>query len=89
MTLRQRLREQSEERLDKIVATMLAACNRVSDEHQTDINMFDVMRLISGTQTKTVRERLVVDLTNEREVQLEKFFNNQVDAFDDKEKAGE
>ena len=79
MTFRQRLRAEAEERLDNIRSLMTIAAMRACEEANTDINPHDVMRLVSGTQTKSLRTRLITELANEKEAELEKIYNNQQD----------
>lgn len=76
-TLRQRLRASAAVRLATIQASMDTACERVSDDCDTDIDMHDVMRLICNKQNKTVREGLITALANEAETKLEALYNRQ------------
>ncbi len=78
MTFRQRLRAQSEERLEKMASVIrLQAIESVKAVSQ--INPFDVMKLACGTQTKSLRYRLVTELANEAEAELEALYNKQIE----------
>lgn len=77
MTFRQRLRAQSEDRLDKICKAMYGAAVRVCEEADTEINPTDVMRLVCNRQTKGIRYKLTSELSNEVENELEKIYNKQ------------
>lgn len=77
MTFRQRLRAQSEARLDKICSAMNGAAQRVCEESDTEINPSDVMRLVCNRQTKGLRYKLTSELSNEVENELEKIYNKQ------------
>jgi hypothetical protein len=70
ITLRQRLRAAAAERLKRIESTMIAASLRVCEQYDTDIACERLMRLISGTQTKSLREQLITELANEGEIEL-------------------
>ncbi|KPK74266.1 MAG: hypothetical protein AMJ84_00325 [Acidithiobacillales bacterium SM23_46] len=78
MTFRQRLRADCADRLEKICeAVRLNAINAVQASDSA-INPYDVMRLITGGQTKTLRERLITELANEIEAELEQIYNRQI-----------
>ncbi len=78
MTFRQRLRAQSEERLQHMESAIRILATE-SVKAVSAINPFDVMRLASGTQTKSLRHRLVTELANEAEAELEALYNKQMD----------
>lgn len=78
LSFRQRLRLQSAERLDVIAADVRAAVEDTLKSAGTEINPYDVMRLLSGGQTKTLREQLITDLSNEVENELEALYNKQL-----------
>lgn len=77
MTLRQQLRAQAEEKLDALERLLNAAAIRVGEEAGTQINVYDVMRMMVNKQNKTVRAQLVTDLANEAEAALIKIWNDQ------------
>lgn len=77
MSLRQRLRQRAEGRLDALQGLVNAAMIRVGEEADTDINLYDVLRMMVGTQTKTIREKLITELANEEERRLEALYNSQ------------
>ena len=83
LSFRQRLRLQSAERLDKIASTMHGAGERACEESKTNIDPLDVMRLLSNTQTKSLREQLITELSNEVEAELEAIYNRQMDFIED------
>lgn len=78
MTFRQRLRAQSEDRLKEMVKTVQILVVE-SVKPVSEINPYDVMRLACGKQTKSLRNRLIGELANEHEAELEKIYNKQQD----------
>lgn len=89
MSFRQRLRAQSAERLDAIATGVARAADAAMVDADTDINVHDVMRLLCAGQTKTLREQLITELSNEAEAELEKIYNRQIGLLpegDDSEK---
>lgn len=79
MTFRQRLRVTAEERLEAMKIAMSRHGAIVCKESKTDINPYDVMRLLAGGGTKSLHYRLVSELANEMETELEAIFNRQQD----------
>ncbi len=79
VTFRQRLRVQSEERLEAMTIAMSRHGAMVCKEAKTEINPYDVMRLLSGGGTKSLRYRLVTELSNEVLAELEEIYNRQQD----------
>ena len=79
MTFRQRLRATADERLSKMIVAVRGAGIAVCADSKTNINPYDVMRLACGTQTKSLRYKVVGDLANEMEAELEKLYNKQMD----------
>lgn len=77
MTLRQQLRAQAISKLDELTRLMSTAATRVCEEADTEINPYDVMRMMTAGQNKTVRAQLVTDLANEAEARLLEIWNNQ------------
>ena len=77
-TFRQRLRAQSADKLALIAAAMNAAAIRVIEETDTHINPTDVMRLVCNSQTKGLRAKLISELSNEIETELEAIYNKQL-----------
>jgi len=89
LTFRQRLRERSADRLDSIAIGVAKAADSAIEKADTDIHVHDVMRLLCGGQTKTLREQLITELSNEAEADLEKIYNRQIGLLpegDDSEK---
>ncbi len=77
VTFRQRMRAQSDERLSAMIVAMREAGQRICKESKTEINPYDVMRLSCSNQTKSLRYRVVTDLANEHEAELERIYNSQ------------
>lgn len=88
MSLRQRLRQRADGRLDELQGLVNVAMIRVGEEADTDINLYDVLRMMVGTQTKTIREKLITELANEEERRLEDLYNSQ-QALDLEDKDGD
>jgi hypothetical protein len=78
-SFRQRLRTKAQSRLEKILDDADNAIMDSVNSNDTEINRHDVMRLLSGTQTKTLREQLITELANENEAALEAIYNKQID----------
>lgn len=76
-TLRQRLRADAEDKLQMLLE-LVAEHSKASIQHHTDINVFDLMRLLTQGQTKTLRQQVITDLANEAERKLEKLYNDQM-----------
>lgn len=80
MTLRQRLRDDSEKKLDLMLKTMWAAGVRVCEEHESGVDAALLMQLASQPkQGKTLRNTLITQLANEAEEVLEALYNKQLD----------
>ena len=87
ISFRQRLREQSAERLLKMEQTIRILVVE-SIKPVSEINPYDVMRLALGGQTKTLRGRLITELSNEVMAELERlYYNNQQKLPLDEEKS--
>jgi len=78
LTFRQRLRERSTDRLASIADAVNAAAISVLDRAGSEISPNDVMRLLSGGQTKTLCEQLITQLSNEAEAEMEIIYNRQI-----------
>jgi len=79
ISFRQRLRNQSAERLDDILQAVVIVVDTQLLSAGAKISSKDVMRLICGSQTKTLREDLITQLSNETEAELESIFNRQME----------
>jgi hypothetical protein len=78
LSFRQRLRNDAAQELsdlkrkfEEVTESELIAAN-------TGISKYDVFRLLSGGQTKTLEERLITELANEKEAALESIYNKQI-----------
>jgi len=78
ISFRQRLRNQSADRLDVMAEAVRIAVRDVVAPH-SQINPHDVMRLLCTGQTKTLREDLITQLANETEAELESIYNRQME----------
>ncbi len=87
LTLRQQLRADATEKLDALERLMETAASRVCEEANTNINPYDLMRMMTSGQNKTVREQLVTDLANEAEAKLMQIYNDQLSLPVDEETA--
>lgn len=76
-TLRQRLRHDAGVKLSEIERLAGSAMTRVCEESNTKVGAYDLMRLFSGTQTKSLRDKLIGQLADEAETELENIYNNQ------------
>lgn len=77
LTLRQRLREQGEEQLEGMLQHATQKVEGVCK--RTNIDPALLMQLASQpTRSKTLRHQLVTILTNQKEAELEKLYNDQL-----------
>jgi hypothetical protein len=79
VSFRQRLRNDAAEQLYTLKRKFEDACEDVVIAESTGIEKRDVFRLLAGGQTKTLEERLVTELANEKEDALERMYNSQQD----------
>lgn len=77
LTLRQRLRNDAEAQLDKLVAQAGDAVDQILAG--TSLTAWDLMHLASSTQNKSLRAHMVTQLANEKEAELERLYNKQQD----------
>jgi hypothetical protein len=78
LSFRQRLRQQAGEKLERLLDDISNAVD-VAVGDQTNVNHTDLLRLMCGGQTKTLREDLVTQLANEKELELEAIYNKQME----------
>lgn len=78
VTFRQRLREKAALKLDLLEDAAVAALGEICKENQAGIKCLDLARLICGGQ-KTLRKRLITELANKIEDELEQIYNRQMD----------
>lgn len=79
LSFRQRLRNDAAEELDKLKRSFEEAAETELIAASTGISKYDIFRLLSGGQTKTLEERLITELANEKEAALEHIYNSQMD----------
>lgn len=77
VTLRQRLRADAEKLLLVIRDEAIEQLNKVAGEHGIDAK--DLAKFLSEGQHKTLRNDLVTLLANNKERELEKLYNDQLD----------
>lgn len=73
-TLRQQMRAQAELDLDKLVKDVEKAVAKVVPGY---LGQTEILKLLSSSQTKTVREHLVTRMANVAEENLVKLWNDQ------------
>lgn len=78
LTFRQRLRLKSQEKLESIQRDVNDAVVAAVDSNNTKLHPRLVMQLCVGGQTKTLREKLITELANETEAELEALYNKQL-----------
>ena len=74
-TFRQSLRATAELRLEKLTKEVKQGAYNVC--LYQGVNAVDVMRLICNSQTKSLRHRVLNELVNDMESELEKIWNDQ------------
>ena len=77
LSFRQRLRAEADTRLTVLQQRMESAAIEVSKDEA--ISPFDLMRLCCTGMTKTMRARMITQLADAKEAELEQIFNNQQD----------
>lgn len=78
VSFRQRLRTQAQSKLEKILDDADNAIMESVKSNGTAIHRGEIMRLLSGGQTKTLRDQVITELANETEKQLEEIYNTQL-----------
>lgn len=76
MNLRQRLRSAADDKLTMIEQKVLESCRDAVAQH-SQINPYEVMRLCCTGPQKSLRAKLITDMANEAEAELERLWNNQ------------
>lgn len=76
MSLRNRLREAAETDLDNLILRLQDNAVELIVQHPKILTQ-DLLKLAAGGRTDTVRTKVVTVLTNQKEVELEKFWNDQ------------
>lgn len=79
VSFRQRLRNDAAEELYALRLKFEEVCESELIAANTGISKFDVFKLLSGSQTKTLEEQLITELANEKEAALEAIYNKQID----------
>ena len=79
MTFRQRLRADADKKLQYMDSIVRILVTEALKSEGIGISTTDIMRLASGTQTQSLRLRLIGELANEKEAELEKLYNKQMD----------
>ena len=87
LSFRQRLRNDAAEELYALKLKFEEAAESELIAANTGVSKYDIFRLLSGGQTKTLEERLITELANEKEAALENIYNRQMDLIPE-EKAG-
>ena len=83
MTFRQRLRAQATEKLNELELAMLAAAHQVRADFNIELNVYNIMRLLCTGKNKSLRYRLVTELANEQEAELEALYNRQMNLLEE------
>ena len=90
MTLRQRLRADAEDKLERMMESARQNVVNVVSAFDSAINPYDLLRVMSSSQTKSLRNRLIGELANETEYELEQLYNKQQDlTFGTKQEASD
>ncbi len=75
LTMRQEMREAANSRLEEIVNLAGKAMEKLA--MSTPLHPIDIARMLCGGQTKTLRDKLVTQLTNKAEEDLVALWNDQ------------
>lgn len=78
MTLRQRLRADANVKLGEIEQLVADAVGKAVGKAGVELNPYDVMRLCLGGRTKSIRDKLVRELANQAEAELQRIYNDQM-----------
>lgn len=77
LSLRQRLRQDAEKQLDNLLERTAEAIQPVAAD--SGLSVHDLAKAITPGDHKTLRHDMVTYLTNAKERELEKLYNNQMD----------
>ena len=77
LTLRQRLREDAEKQLDALIKSTVGAISPLAAD--SGLAVADLAKMVTAGDHKTLRHDMVTHLTNAKERELEKLYNNQMD----------
>jgi len=77
MTLRQRIRAQAGDKLKTMLDDMHNVGADVLTKHNSNINSYELMRILSSAQSSSLRNKVITDLANEIEAKLEELYNSQ------------
>lgn len=89
LSFRQRLRNDAAEQLGEIKRKFEEVTEAELIAADTGISKYDIFRLLSGGMTKTLEEKLITELANEKEAALEQIYNSQMDLIPESKDADE
>lgn len=78
MTLRAKLRAQASHELAGLVTKLQDRATELTSEVDQMWGT-DLLKLAAGGRTDTIKDKLLTRLTNHKEIELEKFFDQQQD----------
>ena len=78
LTLRQRMRIDAEKRLDKLLAAVEKKVESAIAAENAQVPLRDIMRVLSSQESKTLRVKLVTQITDQMERELEQLYNQQL-----------
>jgi hypothetical protein len=82
LSFRQRLRADAAKELDELKRKFEEVCEAELIAADTGISKYEIFRLLSGGQTKTLEEKLITELANEKEQALENIYNSQMELLE-------
>lgn len=85
LSFRQRLREAAKVELDTLLVKVTVTVGDIAIEH--GLRPEDLAKLMSGGQTKTLKEGMVTALANRKEAELEAIYNTQAELLPEDDNA--
>lgn len=81
-TFRQRIRDQADTRLNRLLATAHNALKVAIGDDNAPISIELLARILSSSDTKTLRTRVITDMADQYEKELEALYNKQQEKLD-------
>ncbi len=76
MSLRKRLRDQAATELNIIVGSLQEFAAKIGNSR--GLNHLDVLRIAAGGRTDSIIAKVITDMANYKEAELEKIYNEQL-----------
>lgn len=81
-TFRSRIRQQATTRLDRLLSDAHNAIEGVIKDTNAPVTVETLARILSSSDTKTIRVRVITDMADQYEAELEALYNKQQEKLD-------